>query len=187
MAHANGPTARGNRYLSQLVVGTEATSGVAQFLPLGQQQQLLQGHDKSVEEGERDELALAEAAVAYRASATSTIRDEDDDVFGAAVYSNDDEESKCSNSDVIVVEEVAGSMSAESADIIAELETPIQAKRRRLLNFGNDGMGSSNGERTPVVEKTRLGVDLKYGRRGTASIFILYKRDAQAHHSTSPL
>ena len=28
MAHANGPTVRGNRYLSQLVVGTGATSGV---------------------------------------------------------------------------------------------------------------------------------------------------------------
>ena len=27
MAHANGPTARGNRYLSQLVVETGATSG----------------------------------------------------------------------------------------------------------------------------------------------------------------
>ena len=28
MAHANGPTARGNRYLSQLAVGTGAMSGV---------------------------------------------------------------------------------------------------------------------------------------------------------------
>ena len=28
MAHANGPTARRNRYLSQLLVGTGATSGV---------------------------------------------------------------------------------------------------------------------------------------------------------------
>ena len=28
MAHANGPTARGNRYFYQLVVGTGATSGV---------------------------------------------------------------------------------------------------------------------------------------------------------------
>ena len=28
IVHANGPTARGNRYLSQLVVGTGATSGV---------------------------------------------------------------------------------------------------------------------------------------------------------------
>ena len=45
---------------------------------------------------------------------------------------------------------VAGGVSPESADLIAELETPIQPKRRRVLNFGNDDMESSNGERTSV-------------------------------------
>ena len=57
-------------------------------------------------------------------------------------------------------------MSPESA-LIAELETSIQPKRRRVLNFGNDGMESSNGERTPVgLRKIRLEIDLKYGGRG---------------------
>ena len=173
MAHANGTTARGNQNLSHLVVGIGATSGVAQLLPPGQQQQLLQGQhpslgkqeddDISVPEDERDGLALSENAAAYRAAAN--IGGEEDDA-SAAVYSNDDD-SECSSSDVVVVDQevagacggvldvarsklVAGGMSPESADLIAELETPIQSKRRRVLNFGNVGIESSNGERTPV-------------------------------------
>ena len=52
---------------------------------------------------------------------------EEDDA-SAGVYNSTDQESECSSSDVVVDQEVAGGMSPESADLIAELETPIQPK-----------------------------------------------------------
>ena len=58
MAHANGPTARGNQQLSQLVVGIGATSGGAQLLPPGQQQQLLQGQHPSPGQQEDDDISV---------------------------------------------------------------------------------------------------------------------------------
>lgn len=136
-----------------------------------------EGRDRCVQEGKRDEQALAKAAAVCRAAAN--IRGKEDDDF-ACMYSSD-ANSECSSSGLVVDQKgtgacggvldeaasklVASGKSPESAIFIVGLETPTHIKKRWVLDYGQVGMESSIGERTPVG-KSRLEVDLKCSVRG---------------------